>query len=459
MASNLALSGLASGVDTNAIVEQLMAIERQGTTRLQNRQSAVTGMQAALKDVASKLSTLKSAASALGSDATWKPIQTFESSDTRVAVTQTGGAGIGGHTLQVNRLASSAQRGYEFPGGSAGTITITGASGAANTMSITVTAGMTIQQVADAVNAKSTGPVVAAVVKNAANEDRLVLSSRTTGKNADFTVTGGLTSEDGTYATPDLDKLEAEYVLDGGTPVNVSSNVLENVIPGLRLTLKGVTSSPATISVSQPALDKDALKTKIKAFVDAYNAVVDDARTELTNKPVQAPTSEFQAGFGQLYGDSGLQAMLNTLRRQMTNVVTAAGVNDLGDLGIRVPKSTGAGASDDAKNGKLTIDDAKLSLALQSDWTAAQSFFSSFSKDVGTYVDSQVGSSGVIDGRLKSADRNLTSLKAQFTKANERIDAKEKRLKAQFAAMESAMQNSQTQQAWLTGQLAALNPR
>ena len=32
---------------------------------------------------------------------------------------------------------------------------------------------------------------------------------------------------------------------------------------------------------------------------------------------------------------------------------------------------------------------------------------------------------------------------------------KEKRLKAQFAAMETALQNSQTQQAWLTGQLAA----
>jgi flagellar hook-associated protein 2 len=457
MASNLGLSGLASGVDTNAIVEQLMAIERRGTTRLQNRQYAVTGMQTSLKDIASKLSTLKSAATALGSDSTWKPVQTFESSDTRIAVTQTGGAGIGGHTIQVNRLASSAQRGYQFPGGTAGTITIDATDPLhPSTMSIDVTAGMTIQQVADAINAKATGPVVAAVVKNALNQDRLVLSSRTTGKNSDFTVSGGLTTEDGTYATPDLDKLEAEYVLDGGAPVNVSSNVLENVIPGLRLTLKGVTSSPATVTVSQPALDKDALKTKIKAFVDAYNAVVDDTRGELTSKPVQSPTSEFQAGYGQLYGDSGLQGMLNTMRRQMTTVVTAAGINDLADLGISVPKASGGTASADAKNGKLTIDDAKLNLALESDWTAAKSFFSTFSKDVSTYVDSQTGSSGVIDGRLKSADRSLATLKDQLTKANERIDAKEKRLKAQFAAMESAMQNSQTQQAWLTGQLAAL---
>jgi flagellar hook-associated protein 2 len=457
MASNLALSGLASGVDTSTIVEQLIALDRQGTKRIQNRQYAVSGMQTALKDIASKLSTLKSAATALSSDSTWKQSQTIESSDSsRVAVTQTGGAGIGGHSIQVNRLASSAQHGFSFAGGTAGTITITNANDPVNTMSIAVTADTTLQQVADAINAKPTGPVVAAVVKNAANQDRLVLSSRTTGSLSDFTVGGGLTSEDGTYATPDLSKLDAEYVLDGGAPVPSKTNVLENVIPGLRVTLKGVTASPASLSVGEPALDRDAIKTKVKAFVDAYNAVVDATRGELTEKPIQNPTSEFQAGYGQLYGDTGLQSMLSTLRRQMSSVVSAAGINDLSDIGISIPKSSGGVVSDDAKAGKLTIDDAKLSLALESNWTGVKSFFTDFSKQVSDYVDTQTGSAGVIDGRLKSADRSITTLKDQLTKANERIDAKEKRLKAQFAAMETALQNAQTQQAWLTGQLAAL---
>ena len=63
----------------------------------------------------------------------------------------------------------------------------------------------------------------------------------------------------------------------------------------------------------------------------------------------------------------------------------------------------------------------------------------------------------MIDDRLKSGDRNLVRLKEQLTKTNERLDMKEKRMKAQFAAMELALQKSQTQQAWLTGQLASLN--
>ena len=105
--ADLGLSGLASGVDTATIVSQLMALERQSTTRLGYRQTAVSGQQAGLKEIATKLTTLKNAALALSADATWKQAQTPTSSDpASVAVAQTGGAGIGGHTIQVNRLAS-----------------------------------------------------------------------------------------------------------------------------------------------------------------------------------------------------------------------------------------------------------------------------------------------------------------------------------------------------------------
>ena len=45
------LSGLASGVDTASIVENLMALERQGKTRLGLRQTANTSQQATLKDL------------------------------------------------------------------------------------------------------------------------------------------------------------------------------------------------------------------------------------------------------------------------------------------------------------------------------------------------------------------------------------------------------------------------
>lgn len=454
--AGISLGGLSSGLDTQSIVDQLIAIDRQGTTRIQDRQYAVKGQQSALKGIASKLAALKTAANALAGDSNWKPTQTVESTDARVAVTQTGGAGIGGHSLQVNRLASSAQRGYALPGGTAGTLTITSASDSNNTMSVAVAADATMQQIADAINAKASGPVVAAVVTNANGDQRLVMSSRKTGSESDFTVSGGMLNEDAAYATPDLSKLDSEYVLDGGAPRNSKSNVLDNVVPGLRMTLKGVTSSPAAISVTEPTLDRDAVKTRIKAFVDAYNAVVDSTRSEMTEKPIANATGQFDTAVGALYGDSGLSSMLNALRRQMTNIVTASGVNDLSDLGIGMPASAGGVVSEDAKAGKITIDDTKLNAALDADWVSVKDFFSGFSKSVSDYVDTQTGGHGLIDDRLKSADSNVKVLADQLTQANERIDAKETRLKAQFAAMETALQNAQTQQAWLQGQLAGL---
>jgi flagellar hook-associated protein 2 len=459
MASNLALSGLASGVDTSSIVSQLMALERQATTRLGYRQNAVDAQRTALKDVAGKLSALQSAAEALAAAGTWSQAQTVESSDAaRVAVARTGGAGIGGHTIQVDRLASSMQRGFSLSSATGGTLTIGYSTGDPAQITIDVAAGATIQQVADAINAKPAGAVVAAVVKNAAGEDRLVLSARKTGSDSDFTVSGaGVLTADAAYTTPDVTKLNAAYAIDGAAQPPSQSNVLENGIPGLRITLKGVTSAPATVTVGAPALDRDAVEAKVKAFVTAYNAVVDTTRAKLTEKPVTSPTSTFQAGLGQLYGDTGLQSMLSGLRSQMTEIVQAAGINDLADLGVTVPRATGGATTEDAKAGRLVLDEAKLTAALDADWTAVKGFFEGFADDVAAYVKTQTGGSGVIDSRLKGSERTASRIQEQIDATNTRLDAKEKRLKAQFAAMELALQNSQTQQAWLTGQLAALN--
>jgi flagellar hook-associated protein 2 len=455
--AGVSLSGLASGVDTSGIVDQLMALERQSITRLGYRSAAVTGQQNALKEVASKLATLKTAALELKSTDTWKQTQTAESSDpARVAVAMTGGAGIGGHSIQVDRLASSAQRGFSFSPG-AGSLSISYGTGDPKTITVPIEADDSLSQIADAINAKGAGPVVAAIVKNGAGEDRLVLSSRKTGSESDFTVSGaGILNEDASYATASLANLDALYRLDGGAQVPSKTNTLENLLPGLRVTLKGVTSSPATVNVTEPTLDRTAVKDKVKAFVAAYNAVVDTANTKLTEKPIASPASEFQAGLGQLFGDTGVRSMVSALRNEMTKIVDDAGINDLADLGITIPRSTGA-SSADGKAGRIVLDEAKLTTALESDWSAVSDFFSGFAGKVETFVKAQTGGSGVIDERLKSSTRNLDRIKDQVEKTNERLDAKEKRMRAQFQAMELAMQQSQTQQAWLTGQLAALN--
>jgi flagellar hook-associated protein 2 len=467
--AGLALSGLASGVDTSTIVDQLMSIERQKATRITNRQVSVTAHQTAIKGVSDKLNTLKAAATALNDAATWKATATAASSDpAKVAVTLLAGAGIGGHTVAVERLASSAQKGFTFtPNAAAGTLKLTGPSGPATT--INVAANATAKDIATAINASDTAPVFAAVITDADGTDRLVMSSRKSGQSNDFTVdstglAGGQLAADAAYERSGT-LLNASYKLDGEVASRTSeTNSIENAVPGLRITLKGVTSSPVTVSTSEAAVDKEGVKTQVKAFVDAYNAVVDLTRADTAEKRVVGASSTADLQKGQLFGDLGLDSMLSGLKNKLSSSLAGIGsLDSLSDIGITIPKSTGGLISDDAKAGKLSFDGDALDTQMDKDWTQVRSLFigsgprKGFSLVIADYVTAQTGTKGVLTGRMKSDGTSLTDMGRQLVDTNARLDLTEKRLKAKFAAMETALQTSQSQSAWLSGQINAMN--
>src|SRR5919112_959724 len=178
--AGLGLSGLASGVDTSSIVDQLMALEQRGKTRLSLRQSATTAQKSTLTAIKAKVDALKAAAADLRSVTTWGESQTIATTDTRVTATRIGGAPIGGTTIKVLQLAGSAQKTYGWTeSASATTITIDGTE-------VPISANAKIADVAAAINGRAGLSVYAAVVGGT----KLVLSSRATGSAIDFTATG-----------------------------------------------------------------------------------------------------------------------------------------------------------------------------------------------------------------------------------------------------------------------------
>src|SRR5262249_43673130 len=151
----------------------------------------------------------------------------------------------------------------------------------------------------------------------------------------DFTIdTTGMAG--GSSLTEDTDykrvgaTLNAQYSLDGGSTKTSESNSIENAIPGLRITLSGVTTSPVSITTGEATIDKSAIKSKVKAFVDAYNAVVDLTRSDIAEKKVvnAATTADLQKG--QLFGDLGLTGMMSNLKNTLTK--TVANIGSLGSL-------------------------------------------------------------------------------------------------------------------------------
>ena len=75
------LTGMASGLDTESIITQLMAIERQPQNRLTNEQRRAEGRKIALDDIARQLRGLKNAATDLKSTTTWGDTQTASTAD------------------------------------------------------------------------------------------------------------------------------------------------------------------------------------------------------------------------------------------------------------------------------------------------------------------------------------------------------------------------------------------
>jgi len=449
----LGLSGLASGVDTGGIVEKLMAIERQSLSRISLSKQRAQARQTGLKDVSAKLSALKSAAAELRGGSLWANVQKLTSSDTtRIGIERLSDSAPGTFSLEVQRLATSTQKTYAYTAANGPSTMDVGG------VTVNVAGKATVSEVVTSINGTAGVPVYATNVNG-----QLVLTSKATGGGtaSDFTVTASQLVEDTAKAVAGGD---ARYTLNGVLRTS-ASNVVEDAIPGSRLTLKALTASPVTVTVGPAGVDADAVKAKLKTFVEAYNAVVTLTREKLTER--FDPKSQTISGQtkGQLYGDPGLNSMLSGLRSAVSEVVAGnpEATDALADLGISTGKTTGGAATPDSVAGKLVFDEAKFTSTMSADPEAVKRLMGAISGVAGIsqriedLVARQVGTSALLPGRVKSADDEIRRLDSRYADMEKRLATKEKRLLAQFAAMESALQASQTQSAWLSGQLAGLS--
>jgi flagellar hook-associated protein 2 len=428
----IALSGLASNLDTESIITQLMSVEQQPRTRMVLADTQAQSRQSTLHDLATKLGAVRDAAAALRSTTTWASVQTATSSDaTSVSARAFGSTPPGKHTVAVSQLATKAQHAFEYTAsGSPQKITI-------GTYELNVDANASVATVAAAING-SVGAPVSAVVAN----DRLYLTNRTTGTAADLPVVSALLGED----VP-LQRLatDAKYTVDGGSESTSQSNVVTAVL-GIELTLKATTSGPVTIEAAEPGVDTDGVKAKIKTFVNAYNGAVDFIRGELTEKPVKNPATNSDAVKGLFFGDTMLSGVLSSMRSQ---------IGDLSSLGISTGATTGtATISADAVAGRLTVDDTKLTAALAGDKAKLRTSLSDLGQRVGAVVAPVAGAR--VDQRLSSVDATRKRIASDMAAIDVRLATKEKRLRAQFSAMESALASAQAAQAQMKAQLSTL---
>jgi len=440
--AGISLGGLASGLDTETMITQLMALEAQPKTLLQNQQKKEEARKTALEDVARQMRALSTAVTDLRSALTWGNVQKATSSDeTKVSASITGtGAPAGAVTVDVHQLARAEQRTYDY---TKSNVTING-------KSVDLTATADAAEAAKKINETDGVGVYAGVVNN-----KLVLTSRELG--------GAITQAGMNESAPAVLGQLTQYSVNGVRQTDTNKSVVEaGGLPGIQLTLKAVGSS--TLSVTPPGVDPEKVKGKVEAFVSAYNATIETVNTKLTEQKVKNATTQSDMGKGILRGDSQLQSLLSQLRSNVTKLDSTPGVLDsFSELGIGVAKATESGTTTaDGKLGKITLDATKLTAALSADPAAVRnalggSGVDGLSQGLDKVLD-PIGkaATGYIARSKDSADEQIKRITTRVEDFDRRLTKIEERYRKQFASLETALNSSQSQQSWLSGQINSL---
>ncbi len=471
MASSQQVTGLASGLDTASIVSKLMSIERQPLIRLQQQASVEQARQTALSTIRSKLDALSSALADLKSVTAWSDTQTVDSSNaSAVAAVRTGGAAAGGYRIWVSQLARADQISTQtLPGFTAGADDRLTIAVGASSVNVDVKAGDNLTTIASRINSSSNVPVYATVVS-----DRIVLSGKTTGEAATIAVSSTGTLRDTLFGVAPLTHTNQSALVsltgaNDPAPLKRASNTIDDLIPGIKLTLKATSTGAdptATIVVGEPAPDTAAVQKKLQTFVDAYNSARDFISAKLKEQRVANPTTDADRAKGILAGDPGLSGLLAQLREAVSAPLATApaAMQLLSQAGISTGKSTGSGTLNaDSVAGRLTVDSATLSTALQGNLagvknlvTGAGGLLDRLTPLVDPWLKGNGAVGSILDSRLESSRNTVKANEREQASLNVRLDARQKRLEAQFAALETALSQSQSQSSWLGGQIAAL---
>ncbi len=451
--TGLSFTGISSGIDTDAIVTSLMAIERRPVDRLQRSADLATARLAGLADMRSRLTALRGAEQSLRGAGVFSPRPVATSSDaTRVVATATASAVKASFSISVSALARADVRTQATSLAAAVADDTLHLTTGATTVDVAITAGDSIAAIAAKINGAN-GGVGASVV-----EGRLRLTSKDTGAaNAvSLASDGSLATDLGVTVT--LAAQDAQFTVDGVAGTS-SSNRASGVIPGVTLDLRGATAGAVTVTSDPSAVDADAVIAKAKAFVAAYNGTVDALRAAVSERPDPAGTGAVAKG--AFYSDDLYTGLLGSLNRAVHDPVAglSATRGQASSVGLSSGAATGA-MSADSLSGRLVLDESKLRDALGADPDGVAALLGGDApQGIAARLDSVLerftGSSGTLGGRVAAETARLGGYRASIDQAGVRLTQREALLRTQFTAMERSLGQLRDLQSRLGAQLSA----
>ncbi|MCK4623391.1 MAG: flagellar filament capping protein FliD [Desulfuromonadales bacterium] len=436
---SITFGGLATGIDTESIITELMKIERFPIDRLEKDQAYYKSRLDAFSKLDEKLKSFLEKAEAIDTSIELNSATVLSSSEENLSVTAGSNAGLGSYQVTVVDLAQQQKdvsQGYVDKAASTfgtGTINLT-VDGVANSISIDAT-NNSLEGIASAINDADLGVSAAIINDGTGTPYRLVLTGDSVSESFSLDSSGlsGGTDVNPTMSTTQVAK-QAHIIVDG-IDIYSDSNSVE-AIPGLSMELLKADSEATTIL--NVSADKEATTAKIQEFVDAYNEIITFIADQKT------------ADWGN---DSAFRSIKSRLQGFLVTPQDGSGsFSTLSQLGFETQR-----------DGTITLNSTRLSDALDGDYAGVISLFAgqdevegisakfaSYLEDMTDYTD------GLYAGRKEGTDSNMRRIDQRILNLEARLELKEKTLRAQFSAMEGLVSGLNAQGSYLMQQLASM---
>jgi len=391
--------GIGSGLDLSGLVSGLLAAERRPLENsLNRRESSLSTELSGIGLMRSAIADFRASLSSLSNADNFKTRALNNSNADAIEASVTNEAAVGDYSIDVGNLAQRhalASTAYQDINEVVGTGTMTVRFGSIAgpgfggftvnpdkaTQTITIdSSNNTLSGLRDYINQNDFG--FSAAIINDGTGYRLTLTSDATGEASAMEIT--VADDDGNdadaaglsnlaYNATAANLVQTQAAEDAqltvnGLAVTSSSNVLDNLVEGLSLTLKQETAgTPVKLGISETS---EALKTSIESLVEDFNSMIGQL-----NDLGKASENRDQAGL--LAGDATLRNFVNSVRRQITSPVPGVPgeIRALVDIGISTQR-----------DGSLELDGSKLNKALSEDPEAVKALFA----PVGKTSDSQI---------------------------------------------------------------------
>lgn len=454
--TSISSAGIGSGLDVQGIVNQLIDAEfKSKESELLETEAQDLRQVLAYKNIQEKVQALQKAAGKLSDPVQINALKVHVPDMTGsqpMCFTATADAQAlpGNHTVLVNALAQgsryasdSAQLSFTSPNQAIGhgalEFTLNGSGGASKTVSVTIDQNhATLSQLVSAVNvmSPSTG-VSASLIQKSANDYTLSFVSTQPGMANSIT---GIRAVADPNSDPSFNQLnsaggafnlvqaasDAVLTVDGISGITRSSNVIDDVIPGVTLSLlqKDTGSVPHGIRIQ---LDTQALVTKAGDFVESYNQFV-ETYAEVTHwDPLQPDDQQ-----GPLYRDSEIK----NLKYQIDSAIGAwvhknpMGFNGLAQIGIQMTtEQTSSGEF--SVSGKLDFNQEVFNQSLALNPKAVTDLFSAnpASNAQALRVRPGFGSDKGVASRLSLVLNDYLSVLGQFKSSQGALNSDLQRIK------------------------------